>query len=289
MVSPMMEKIRPHQQLGIPTHDRPTGGLLAGNTEGLIDITDVSLSYRAGDDEVKALDSVSLKVRAGEFISILGPSGCGKSTLLKAVGDLISPTSGNIAISGESPTTARKQCQIGFLFQDGVLLPWKTVLENVTFLSGLARRGKSKERAQSLIDLVGLRGFEKNMPHELSGGMQQRVSIARALMLDPILLLMDEPFGALDEITREKMNLELLRIWSETQKTVLFVTHSISEAVFLSDRVVVMTARPGRIQEVVDIDLPRPRSTEARYGPQAAELVRTLHQSLMKAEAAGGK
>jgi NitT/TauT family transport system ATP-binding protein len=182
---------------------------------------------------------------------------------------------------------SRQGCQIGFLFQDSVLLPWKNVLDNVIFLSGVAGKGQDIEKAQSLIKLVGLSGFERSMPSELSGGMQQRVSIARALMLDPLLLLMDEPFGALDEITREKMNLELLRIWSEFRKTVVFVTHSISEAVFLSDRVVVMTARPGRIQKIVDIDLPRPRTAEMRYHPRATDLVRELHAGLHDAEARG--
>ena len=253
----------------------------------LIEVENLSLSYRTEDTSVNALASVSLKVKENEFVSILGPSGCGKSTLLKAIGDLITPTTGKIAIAGEEPKRAREKCQIGFLFQDGVLLPWKSTLDNVTFLSGLAGRGSDRDKAQQLIDLVGLRGFEHSMPHELSGGMQQRVSIARALMLNPILLLMDEPFGALDEITREKMNLELLRIWSEFRKTVLFVTHSISEAVFLSDRVVVMTARPGRIQQIVEIDLPRPRTSEMRFSAKTADLVRELHDILHQAEMAG--
>ena len=254
----------------------------------LIEVENLSLSYHTENATVNALTSVSLEVQENEFVSILGPSGCGKSTLLKTIGDLITPTSGRISIAGGEPRLARERCQIGFLFQDGVLLPWKSTVENVTFLSGLAGRGRDRHKAQQLIELVGLQGFERSMPHELSGGMQQRVSIARALMLDPILLLMDEPFGALDEITREKMNLELLRIWSEYRKTVLFVTHSISEAVFLSDRVAVMTARPGRIQKIVEIDLPRPRTPEMRFSPRTADLVRELHDILHQAELAGG-
>lgn len=253
-----------------------------------IDVRDVSISYRTPTTEVRAVDHVSLQLRANEFVSILGPSGCGKSTLLKAIGDLITPTSGSILIAGDHPTVSRQKYQIGFLFQEGVLLPWKDVMANVVFLSGLARKSNDPERAQALIDLVGLKGFERSMPYELSGGMQQRVSIARALMLDPALLLMDEPFGALDEITREKMNIELLRIWSANRKTVLFVTHSIAEAVFLSDRIVVMTARPGRIQEIVDVDLPRPRTPEMRYSTKATELVRRLHDVLHQAESNKG-
>ncbi len=262
---------------------------LTQNEESFISIKDLSLTYRSERSDVQALTNVSLEIREREFVSILGPSGCGKSTLLKAVGDLIRPTSGSIQIAGQAPSAAREQCQIGFLFQEGVLLPWKNVLENVVFLSGLAGRGRDKQKARSLIDLVRLHGFERHMPFELSGGMQQRVSIARALMLDPLLLLMDEPFGALDEITREKMNVELLRIWNETKKTVVFVTHSIPEAVFLSDRVVVMTARPGRIQKVVDVDLPRPRTADMRYSAHASDLVRELHHALLEAEAAGGQ
>jgi NitT/TauT family transport system ATP-binding protein len=253
-------------------------------TETLINITDLSLTYRSERGLVHAIQSVSLGVRRNEFISLIGPSGCGKSSLLKLVGDLIPPSSGAIDIAGEQPHAVRRRRQVGFLFQDSTLLPWQTVLENVTFLSRLAGRDSQEKRASELIGLVGLGGFEHAMPHELSGGMKQRVSIARALMLDPLLLLMDEPFGALDEITREKMNLELLRIWSGNRKTVIFVTHSISEAVFLSDRVVVMSARPGRIQTVVDIGLPRPRHSEMRYSAETNTLTRELHYQLQRAE-----
>ena len=252
----------------------------------LIDIRDLSLTYRSEHGPVHAIQSVSFGIRRDEFISVIGPSGCGKSSLLKLVGDLIPPSSGAIHIAGELPRALRQRRQVGFLFQDSTLLPWQTVLENVTFLCRVAGLTRQENAARELIGLVGLDGFEHAMPHELSGGMKQRVSIARALMLDPLLLLMDEPFGALDEITREKMNLELLRIWSGNRKTVIFITHSISEAVFLSDRVVVMSARPGRIQAIVEIGLPRPRHGEMRYGAEAYALTRELHRQLQLAEEA---
>jgi len=252
----------------------------------LIDVNNVSLTFVSEHGPVRALQSVSFQVHRNEFISLIGPSGCGKSSLLKVIADLHPPSAGAIQIAGDAPAILRRRRQIGFLFQDSTLLPWQTVLENVAFLGKIAGREQRTEEAQALIRLVGLGGFENAMPHELSGGMKQRVSIARALMLDPLLLLMDEPFGALDEITREKMNLELLRIWSNNRKTVVFVTHSISEAVFLSDRVIVMSARPGRIQAIVDIDLPRPRRGEMRYESRGQDLTRELHEQLQRAEEA---
>jgi len=252
--------------------------------ETFIDVKDVSLIYRSESGPIHAVQSVSFTVRRNEFISLIGPSGCGKSSLLKLLGDLTPPSSGSILVGNEAPEALRRRRHVGFLFQDSTLLPWQTVIENVIFLSKLAGQDRQLDRARELIKAVGLGGFEHAMPHELSGGMKQRVAIARALMLDPLLLLMDEPFGALDEITREKMNLELLRIWSKNRKTVVFVTHSISEAVFLSDRVIVMSARPGRIQSIVDIDLPRPRHDDMRYEARAQSLTRELHKELQRAE-----
>ena len=186
--------------------------------ETLIDVDKVSLIYRSEHGPVHAMQSVSFAVRRNEFVSMIGPSGCGKSSLLKVIADLTPPSAGTIRIAGEAPQALRRRRQVGFLFQDSTLLPWQSVIENVCFLSKLAGQDKTSESARALIRLVGLGGFEDAMPHELSGGMKQRVSIARALMLDPLLLLMDEPFGALDEITREKMNLELLRIGATTER-----------------------------------------------------------------------
>jgi NitT/TauT family transport system ATP-binding protein len=261
----------------------------ASSVETFIDIEDLSLTYRSDHGPVRAIGAVSCKINRNEFVSVIGPSGCGKSSLLKLIGDLIPPSSGSIRIGGEEPKALRCRRQIGFLFQDSTLLPWQTVLENVAFLGRLAGHNRKTSDARELIGLVGLNGFEHAMPHELSGGMRQRVAIARALMLDPVLLLMDEPFGALDEITREKMNLELLRIWSGNRKTVVFVTHSISEAVFLSDRVIVMSARPGRIQAIVKIGLLRPRDAELRYAAEAHALTRELHAHLQRAEEASAQ
>jgi NitT/TauT family transport system ATP-binding protein len=262
----------------------PLSDQAAGDT--LIELRNLSLTFRSDHGQVRALQDVSFQVHRNEFISLIGPSGCGKSSLLRVIADLTAPSAGVVTIAGDAPETLRRRRQIGFLFQDSTLLPWRTVLENVCFLSKIAHRKTNIEEARALIRLVGLSGFEGALPHELSGGMKQRVAIARALMLDPLLLLMDEPFGALDEITREKMNLELLRIWSKNRKTVIFVTHSISEAVFLSDRVIVMSARPGRIQTIVNIDLPRPRRGEMRYEERSQDLTRELHEHLQRAEEA---
>ena len=210
--------------------------------------------------EVRALSDISLDIRKGEFVSVLGPSGCGKSTLLKIIGGLLPRTSGRLFIDGTPIEGPRRE--IGVVFQDPVLLPWRTVLENTLLpaeVFGLDRAA-ANERARSLIHLVGLDGFEDKYPMELSGGMRQRNAIIRALLHDPQVLLMDEPFGALDAMTREQMNLELQRIWQESRKTVFFITHSIPEAVFLADRIIVMTPRPGRIMQDIRVDIARPRS-----------------------------
>jgi NitT/TauT family transport system ATP-binding protein len=211
---------------------------------------------------IEALKAIEFDVADGEFVTIVGPSGCGKSTLLKILAGTLRRTSGQVTLRGQPVDGPSRD--IGIVFQSPVLLPWRTVLENVLLPIELQRRSRVtyEERARHYLDLVGLKGFEGKYPNELSGGMQQRVSISRSLVHDPAMLLMDEPFGALDAMTREYMNIELLRIWSESQKTVLLVTHSIPEAVFLADRVIVMSPRPGRIAEIIPVQLPRPRRLE---------------------------
>jgi NitT/TauT family transport system ATP-binding protein len=229
---------------------------------------------------ISAVDVVSFDIQDSEFVSIVGPSGCGKSTLLKMIGGLVAPTRGTISYSAADG--ARGRPALGMVFQDSVLLPWRTILQNVCLpvevLGGDQEAGRL--RAQSLLKLVGLDGFEDKYPGELSGGMQQRASIARALVNEPSLLLMDEPFGALDALTREKMTRELQRIWSGSRKTVLFVTHSIEESIFLSDRIVVMSARPSRIVEIIEVDLPRPRTFEMASHPEFARLSSHIRELL---------
>ena len=215
-----------------------------------------------GRGTVQALAGISLAIAAGEFVTIVGQSGCGKTTLMRILGGLLAPSGGTVALRGRAVDGPSRD--VGIVFQDPTLLPWRTVFDNVMLpvqVLGLDR-DVSARRARGLLDLVGLSGFEDKYPHELSGGMRQRVAIARALVHEPSLLLMDEPFGALDAMTREFMNVELLRIWAESGKTIVFITHSIPEAVFLADRVLVMSARPGRIQEIVRVDLPRPRDLD---------------------------
>jgi len=237
-----------------------------------------------GRGGVVALEGIDLDIRPGEFVSLIGPSGCGKSTLLRIVGDLIQPTAGAVAVNGKSPRRAREDRDYGIVFQDAVLFDWRTVEKNIALpleMTGWSRE-RRRERVRELLELVELSGFKRHYPWQLSGGMQQRVSIARALSFSPALLLMDEPFGALDEMTRERMNLELLRIWEQTGSTVVFVTHSIAEAVFLSTRVVVMSPRPGRITDVVEVDLPRPRGDETRELGRYAELIRDVRRTLRR-------
>jgi NitT/TauT family transport system ATP-binding protein len=237
-----------------------------------------------GRGHVQALTGIDLDIQPGEFVSLIGPSGCGKSTLLRIVGDLIQPSGGEVVVNGKSAHEARADRDYGIVFQDAVLFDWRTVEKNISLpleMMGRDRRAR-QERVRELVELVELKGFEGHHPWQLSGGMQQRVSIARALSFDPSLLLMDEPFGALDEMTRERLNLELLRIWERSGSTVIFVTHSIAEAVFLSTRVVVMSARPGRIVGIVDIDLPQPRTGETREEPRFADLIREVRQLLRK-------
>jgi NitT/TauT family transport system ATP-binding protein len=243
-----------------------------------IQVGSVSKSYTARDgNPVVAVDDVSLEIVAGEFVSIVGPSGCGKSTLLSIVAGLAPATRGEVRIEGRP--VREPYTKVGIVFQNDLLLDWRTVLGNVLFQFEM--RGKSPRafegRARDLIASVGLADFERKHPFELSGGMRQRVALCRALVHDPPLLLMDEPFGALDALTRDQHQVDLQRIWQESRKTVLFVTHSISEAVFLSDRVVVMTPRPGRIREVLTIDLPRPRTLDVRESQAFAQYVHRVN------------
>jgi len=244
-----------------------------------LDSIDKTFESRAGATE--ALRAVSLTVDAGEFVSVIGPSGCGKSTLLRIVGDLVEPSAGVARVNGKSSSQARLDRDYGIVFQMPVLYDWRTVLENVQLPLELAGRPRleRQQRPHALLRLVGLDEFAGHYPWQLSGGMQQRVSIARALSFSPPLLLMDEPFGALDEMTRERLNMELLQIWAGTGSTVVFVTHSISEAVFLSDKVVVMSARPGRITATIDIDLPG-RDEAARQSPAYFEHVTAVRKAL---------
>ena len=245
-----------------------------------VSVTGLSKRFERGD--VLALDRIDLDVGPGEFVSLIGPSGCGKSTLLRVVGDLVEPTSGTVVVNGKSARQARIDREYGIVFQDAVLYDWRTVEKNIALpleLKGFGRAERAT-RVRELLRLVELEGFEKHHPWQLSGGMQQRVSIARALSFSPALLLMDEPFGALDEMTRERLNSELLRIWEASGSTVVFVTHSIAEAVFLSTRVVVMSRRPGRIAAVVDVDLPQPRTADTREEPRFFELVTAVRDRL---------
>jgi len=232
--------------------------------------------------ETTALQRIELEIAEREFVSLIGPSGCGKSTLLRIVGDLIEPTSGTVTVNGKPARQARADRDYGIVFQDPVLYDWRTVAKNVALPLEMARwsRQRRNERVQKMLELVELQGFENHRPWQLSGGMQQRVSIARALSFDPSLLLMDEPFGALDEMTRERLNMELLSIWDASGSTIVFVTHSIAEAVFLSTRVVVMSPRPGRVSEVIPIDLPQPRTATTREEPRFFELVTRVREAL---------
>jgi len=229
----------------------------------MIAIAGLTKVYRtAGNQEITALANVDLDVADGEFVTVVGPSGCGKTTLLKILAGVMRRSSGTVSLNGVS--VERPSREVGVVFQQPILLPWRTVLSNMLLPVELQHRDRAAHlsRARQYLSLAGLEGFEDKYPHELSGGMQQRVGIGRALVHDPAVLLMDEPFGALDAMTRDTMNIELLRIWDESRKTVLLITHSIAEAVLLADRVVVMSPRPGRIVEIVPVDLPRPRTLD---------------------------
>ncbi len=259
------------------------------SNELVVSLANVTKTFGTGN--VTALQDIDLEVRAGEFISLIGPSGCGKSTLLRIVGDLVEPTAGEAVVNGKTPHQARVDRDYGMVFQDAVLYDWRTVGRNISLpleLLGWDRR-RRQQRIRELLELVELSGFENHHPWQLSGGMQQRVSIARALSFSPPLLLMDEPFGALDEMTRERLNLELLEIWQRSGSTIIFVTHNISEAVFLSTRVVVMSPRPGRITGIVDIDLPYPRDAQTPERPRFFELVTAVRDQLRAGGEAAGE
>lgn len=275
------------------TANEPTAvtetGVRTGSDESstIVSYDDIRKVYGEGEDEVVALTDVDFSIDEGEFVSFVGPSGCGKTTLLHLTAGILDPTSGAASVDGVNVTSAaHEKHKVGLVFQQPVLLEWRTVLKNVLLPveilseNNVLEEGMDvyRERAMDLLELVGLEGFEESYPQELSGGMQQRVAICRSLVYDPPVLLMDEPFGALDAFTREKLNEELLRIWRETGKTVLFVTHDLEEAVFLSDRVVVLSARPGQVLEIIDVDLERPRDDEMRTTERYQELVQHAYR-----------
>lgn len=247
-----------------------------------IKIDDVSVVFKDNQgQDVKALDHVNLDIKKGEFISLLGPSGCGKTTLLRTIADLLDPTSGSVRIGGMTPKEVRLQQKFGIVFQSPVLFEWRTVKKNIELPLEIMYQSKQErsQRADEMLEMVGLTKFANHYPQQLSGGMQQRVGIARAFGIRPEILLMDEPFSALDEFTKEKLHMDLLRIWRKTNKTVVFVTHNIQEAVFLSDKVCVLSPHPGRLSAVVDIDLERPRDLTTKDDSHFAELVTKVRNS----------
>jgi NitT/TauT family transport system ATP-binding protein len=269
---------------------KPDDGGKAPAADAAIEISGVSLRFDTADGPVEALSNVSLKVARGEFVSFIGPSGCGKTTLLRAVADLETPTSGAIRVNGMSPHEARLNRAYGYVFQAPALYPWRSVARNIALpleVMGFAKAEREARVAKGL-ELVNLSGFGAKFPWQLSGGMQQRASIARALSFDPDLLLMDEPFGALDEIVRDMLNQQLLRLWDVTGKTVMFVTHSIPEAVFLSTHIVVMSPRPGRIIDVIACDLPRDRALDIRETPEFLAIANRVRHGLREGHSYDG-
>lgn len=253
-----------------------------GKTPAVIDMIGVHKRFELEDGPLDAIEDITFSVWEGEFVSVIGPSGCGKSTILKLVADIHTPTSGEVKVGGRSPNDARLNRELGVVFQDPTLFPWRDVLSNVLLPLKIAHRLNSDTRRAALeaLQLVGLEEFRSARHDQLSGGMRQRVAIARALVLEPKLLLLDEPFGALDEITRQRMNNELLRIWSESGTTALLITHSLAEAVYLSDRVLVMSSQPGKITAEIPIDLPRPRNLEMYREAGFFELVNRVSDAL---------
>lgn len=252
------------------------------NAQTVIDIKDLSLVFETNDGPVHALSNINLAIQRGEFVSFIGPSGCGKTTLMRVVADLEQPTSGSVSVNGMTPANARLDRSYGYVFQAAALFPWRTIEDNISL--PLEIMGYSKAERQARIEknlaLVNLTGFGKKFPWQLSGGMQQRASIARALSFDPDMLLMDEPFGALDEIVRDHLNEQLLKLWAATRKTVIFVTHSIPEAVFLSTKIVVMSPRPGRIHEIIDCDLGPDRTLDIRESEAFLKIAHRVREGL---------
>ena len=247
-----------------------------------IEVRSLSLTFKTADTPVHALADIDLQVRRGEFVSFIGPSGCGKTTLMRVIADLEKPSQGSITVNGVSPEEARMKGAYGYVFQAPALYSWRSVMRNIMLpleIMGMPA-AERKARAVKYLAMVGLGGFERKFPWQLSGGMQQRVSIARALSFEPELLLMDEPFGALDEITRDHLNEQLLRLWEKTGKTVIFVTHSIAEAVFLSNRIVVMSPRPGRILEIIESDLPADRGLDIHETTRFIEIAHRVRRAL---------
>jgi NitT/TauT family transport system ATP-binding protein len=265
----------------VPTRSSPKGEREFAS-QLAIDVRGLSLTFATGDTPVHALADIDLSIRRGEFVSLIGPSGCGKTTLLRLIADLEQPSGGSIAVNGVSPEAARLQRAYGYVFQAPALYSWRSVMRNIMLpleIMGMPD-AERKARAVKYLAMVGLSGFERKFPWQLSGGMQQRVSIARALSFEPELLLMDEPFGALDEITRDHPNEQLLRLWKQTGKTVIFVTHSIAEAVFLSSRIAVMSPRPGRILEIIESDLPANRNLDIRETTHFIDIAHRVRQAL---------
>jgi NitT/TauT family transport system ATP-binding protein len=283
--------MRSSENLLASTQETPIGALrqdarrIAGSAaagEGVICARSLDLVFQTGDTPVHALKDIDLDIFKGEFVSLIGPSGCGKTTLLRVIADLEQPTGGSLSVNGMTPDAARQARAYGYVFQAAALYPWRTIEKNVALpleIMGFDR-AQRKQLVDANLDLVGLAGFGRKFPWQLSGGMQQRASIARALSFDPDLLLMDEPFGALDEIVRDHLNEELLKLWAKTQKTVVFVTHSIPEAVFLSTRIVVMSPRPGRIHEIIDCDLGPDRPLEIRETPEFLAIAHRVREGL---------
>jgi NitT/TauT family transport system ATP-binding protein len=250
--------------------------------ETVISTQNLDLTFETNDGPVHALKDITLDIAEGEFVSLIGPSGCGKTTLLRVIADLEKPTGGTVSVNGMTPDEARLARAYGYVFQQAALLPWRTIEDNISLpleVMGLDKATR-KQRIASNLELVNLVGFEKKFPWQLSGGMQQRASIARALAVEPAMLLMDEPFGALDEIVRDHLNEQLLKLWAKTRKTVVFVTHSIPEAVFLSTKIVVMSPRPGRIHEIIDCDLGSDRPLDIRETPEFLKIAHQVREGL---------